>query len=231
MDISSEKEGEIEILTERERTSTPVSKNYQENYRIVLEISHSSTGAIADEEEYFDISADSLESNCKRMKLDSSRESLGLEDFHNSSVESPHSAMTESQESTNVQENRYERDADDNSGVFIVESHKPPSTESITSTVIADFLDQVREEDASSYFVTPPGPLKKVIPQPISPLNDLEAIEKISVDSEKRNNYGHSQYQSFQFRQPGKVVRPMTVALSQSAPRLDCGYRRVGYGR
>ena len=123
VDISSEEESEIEIITERERTSTSVPKNYQENYRIVLEISHSSTGALADEEEYFDISADSLESNCKRMKLDSSLESFSPEDRHNLSVESPHSAMIESPESPDILENSNEHNADDNSGVFIVESH------------------------------------------------------------------------------------------------------------
>ena len=101
------------------------------------------------------ISLDSLEFNCKRMKLDSSLESLSPENRHYSSVESLHSAMIESPENPNELENRNESDADDNSGVFIVESHETPSTESIKSIVIADFLDQVREKEASSYFVTP----------------------------------------------------------------------------
>ena len=61
IDISSEEEEE-EI--ERERTPTPVPRKLQPNYRVVLEISHSSVDAIADEEKYFDNSADSLESNC-----------------------------------------------------------------------------------------------------------------------------------------------------------------------
>ena len=76
VDISCEEEGAIKIMTEREKTSTPVPKIYQENYRIVLEISHSSTEALANEEENFNNSADSLDSNCKRMELDSSLESL-----------------------------------------------------------------------------------------------------------------------------------------------------------
>ena len=70
MDISSAEEVEnMEVMKERERTSTHVPRNYLENYSIVLEISHSTTGALADEEEFFDISADSLESNCKRMRI------------------------------------------------------------------------------------------------------------------------------------------------------------------
>ena len=128
VDISSAEEEEgTEVMTERERTSTPVPKKYQENYRIVLDISHSSTGALADEEEYFDISADSLKNNCKRMRLDSSLESLNPEDYHNSPVESFHSAMIESPESQDVLEDSSERDAENNSGVFIVESHEPPA--------------------------------------------------------------------------------------------------------
>ena len=75
-------------MTEKETTSTTVPRTYQENYMIVLELFHSSTEALADEEEYFDISADSLESNCKRMKLDSCFESLSPGNRHNSSVES-----------------------------------------------------------------------------------------------------------------------------------------------
>ena len=46
-----EEEEETEVMTEREMTSTTVSRNYQENYRIVLEVSHFSTGALVDEEE------------------------------------------------------------------------------------------------------------------------------------------------------------------------------------
>ena len=214
VDISSAKEEEeIEIMTERERTSTPVPKNYQENSRIVLEISHSSTGASADEEENFDISADSLESNCKRVRLDSSLESLGPEDYHKSSDESPHSTMIERPESPDVLENKSRRDADDNLGVFLVESHEPPSTESKTSAVIADFLDQVREDDVSSYFVTPPGPLKKVNVQPISTLHDLEKREY--KDAATLMLYS-------QLRIPGRATISTRAALSQPAPGLAC---------
>ena len=210
VDISSEEDGK-KIMTEKERTSTPVPKNYQENYRIILEMSQSSTGALADEEEYFDISADSLESNCKRMKLDSSLESLSPENRHNSSVESLHSAMIESPESPDELGNSNESDADDNSGVSIVESHKPPSAESITSTVKVDFLEQVREEDASSYFVTPPGPLKKVNVQPISPLNDLQ---------KRTCTIATTLMIASQARTPGCVNFPTRAALSQPAPVL-----------
>ena len=209
-------------MTERETTSTTVPRTYQENYMIVLELFHSSTEALADEEEYFDISADSLESNCKRMKLDSCFESLSPGNRHNSSVESPHSAMAESPENPDELENSNERDADDNSWVFIVESIKPPSTESITSTVIADFLEQVREEDASSYFGIPPGPLKKVNVQLISPLNDLE---------KRTCTVATTPMIASQPRTPGCVNFLTRAALSQPAPGLACGCRPLKIGR
>ena len=152
------------------------------------------------------------------MKVDSSLESLSPEDCHNSSVESPHSAMIENPYSPDVLENSNERDADDNSGVFIVESHKPHSTDSITSTVIAEFLDQVREEDSSSYLVTPPGLLKKAI----SPLNDLEKRTYRDATTPMLVS---------QPRTPGSANFPTRAALSQPAPGLACGCRRLRIGR
>ena len=159
------------------------------------------------------------------MRLDSSLESLSPEDYHNSSVESPHSAMIrspESPESPDVLEVSSERDADDNSGVFIVESHQPHSTESITSAVIADFLDQVREDDASAYFVTPSRPLKKVNVQPVSPLNDLEKREYKDAATPMLVS---------QLRIPGRANFPTRAALSQPAPGLACGCQRLRLGR
>ena len=69
------------------RTSTPLPKPQQMNYRVVLDISHLSTGAVAFEEEYFDLCADSLENKCKRLRLNSSFESLGADELANSEVE------------------------------------------------------------------------------------------------------------------------------------------------
>ena len=64
IDISSASEDEGMAS---ERASTPLPKPQHMNYRVVLEISHSSAGAVADEEEYFHISAESLKNNCKRI--------------------------------------------------------------------------------------------------------------------------------------------------------------------
>ena len=72
IDISSSQDEE-EFL---ERSSTPLSRKYIPSYMIVLEMSHSSAEATADEEECFDISTDSLESSCKRMRLNSSLDTL-----------------------------------------------------------------------------------------------------------------------------------------------------------
>ena len=64
-----------------ERSSTPLPKPQHMNYRVVLEISHLSAGAVANEEESFDLSAESLENNCKRMRLNSRFESLNEEEL------------------------------------------------------------------------------------------------------------------------------------------------------
>ena len=72
IDISSESEEESII----ERASTPLPRSFQPNFRVQLDVSNSSAEAVADQEVYFDISADSLETNCKRKRLDSTFESL-----------------------------------------------------------------------------------------------------------------------------------------------------------
>ena len=108
-----------------------------------------------------------------------------------------------------------------NSEVFIVEGHKRTSTQSVTSEVIADYLEQVANEDADSYYVTPPGPLKKINTKAVSPLNDLEqrsAVKASMTNSGMKNSYGRFPSHSFQARLPGYAARPRTVAPSQSAP-------------
>ena len=222
---SSEEEGEIE------RASTPLPRDSQVNPRIIIEIPHSSAEATADDEEYLDLSLDSLETDCKRMKLSDSYTSF-------ESVESreyPHStdseeAPADSPESPDEQE-KGEDNNSLNSGVFVVEGHYAHSSKSVTSANVADYLEHVVREDASSFFVTPPGPLRRVNLRPISPLNDLEEKGTAATSSKRNNNYEQFQHQPFQFCQLGRAFRPLTVALSQSAPGLGCGCRRVGYGR
>ena len=59
-----------------ERSSTPLPREAIPNYRVILKNSLSSAEAVADEEEYFDVSADSLEASYKRIKLSSSLSSI-----------------------------------------------------------------------------------------------------------------------------------------------------------
>ena len=60
-----------------------------------------------------------------------------------------------------------------NSEIFVVEGHPAPK-EAVLSSQVLQYLKQVAQEDSNSYFVTSPGPLKKVCLQTTSPLNDLE---------------------------------------------------------
>ena len=226
IDISSESQND----ERSERASTPLPKDTFPNIRVIQEISHSSVEANADLEEDLNSSLDSIDMDCKRLKLDNSFETVESGEYPNSprkyedgeKIESP-----ESPEECNTIDTT-------NSGVFIVESHKQTSFQSIDSAIITEYLEQIANEDADSYFVTPPGPLKRINTFSASPLNDLEERREVSVPPEKpevKNSYGRYPSQPFQVRLPGYAARLMTVALSQSAPGLDCGCRRVGYGR
>ena len=68
VDISSSSEEEGEIT----RSSTPLPKNNEKYPKIIVEILNSSAEATADEEEFLDLSLNSLETECKRMKLSES---------------------------------------------------------------------------------------------------------------------------------------------------------------
>ena len=127
----------------QERASTPLPRESISNYRIVLNTSLSPTEAVADEEEYFEISADSLEADCKRMRLNSTLESLESGELASNSLKSNYSSVKESPE------NPDEDDSKPNSGVFVVEGHCALSPKSITSAVIPDYLEHAAREDAS----------------------------------------------------------------------------------
>ena len=145
IDISSESEEETVI----ERASTPFPRNSQTNFRIILEIANSSAEAIADEEEYFDISADFLQMNCKRVRLNSTLESLESGELRSTSPGTTHNEIKESPESPD------ELTEDEEDG-FVVENHRVPNPQSKTSCMIAEYLEQVhREEDGASLFEAP----------------------------------------------------------------------------
>ena len=86
-DISSSSEDE----DVQERASTPLPRESISNYRIVLNTILSPTESVADEEEYFDISADSLDADCKRMLLNSTLESLESGELASNSPKSNYS--------------------------------------------------------------------------------------------------------------------------------------------
>ena len=223
IDISSASEDETEAS---ERSSTPLPSGSLPNIRVILNVSNSSARAVADEEEYFDVSADSLEADCKRMRLSSSLESLESGELNSASPKSKYSSMKESPDSPDVQE---EDDNKSNSEVFVVESHKLPSPQSITSCIINDYLEEVhREKDNVSFFETPPGTPKKIVRKPISPLNDLEKTHNSSTVSSPKTG---PPMLTLAPRLPGRASFPRGVALSQPAPGLGCQCRRVGIGR
>ena len=114
-----------------------------------------------------------------------------------------------------------------NSEIFVEEEHAAPQ-ESVTSSRLLEYLEQAEQENSNSYFVTPPGSLRKINFQPICPLNDLEERRC----SARTTTTGVIAPQlSFQPRQLDRGVRPTSVVLSKPAPGLGCCSKRLGIGR
>ena len=105
------------------------------------------------------------------------------------------------------------------SDVFIVEEEPSNHEESITSSRVLEYLEQVRQEDSTSYFETPPGTSKKMIFLHASPVNDLEEPREPDVTTAPRTE---SSSMTLLPRLPGRGVFPRGVALSQPAPGLGC---------
>ena len=187
---------------------------------MILEISQSSAEAVADEEEYFAISPDSLESDCKRMRLNSSLDSLEPELYaqQEDTVKSQEEELPDSPESP---------DESLNSEVFIVEE---PATheKSVTGSKVAEYLEKAQKEDYFSYFNTPAGPLRRIIFLPISPLNDLEGERNYAGPSVPNV---HVPQLSLLPRQPDRGVLPTRGVLSQAAPVLGRNCRGIATGR
>ena len=116
VDVSSESESE----EKSERASTPLPKDAFPNIRVILEISHSSIEANADLEEVLNSSLESIDMDCKRLKLDNSFETVESGEFTNSHGNYEDGEIIESLESTD------ECNTSDitNSGICIVESHR-----------------------------------------------------------------------------------------------------------
>ena len=145
-----------------ERSSTPLSREAIPNYRVILETSLSSAEAVADDEEYFDVSADSLEASYKRIKLNSSLAST------DSNSHPQQEGNDEAQTSEEIPDSPENPDESMSLVVFVVEE-AISNEESISSSKVEEYLEKVHQEDSSSYFITPsgtPGRLTSVLQAP-----------------------------------------------------------------
>ena len=212
IDISSSSEEEGEIT----RASTPLPRDSKEYPRTVVEILNSSAEATADEEEFLDLSLNSMETECKRMKLSESYTSFETV----KSVQYPHSESSE-KIIADSPENPYESIASD---IFVVEA-SANDEKSITSSKVTEYLEK---EDSSSYFNTPPGTPRKTSFRTTSPLNDLEERRSINVTAELGMRLPTLMPMP---RHPGNNVLPRSAALSQPDPGLGCTCRRIAIGR
>ena len=130
-----------------ERASTLLPLEIIPSYRVILQVSHSSAEATADEEECFDISTDSLESSCKNLRLNCSLELIEPETY------APRQNPTERQ-NEDVPDSPESPDESMCSDVFAVEE-SPDNAESITSSRVEEYLEMVQQKDSASYFITP----------------------------------------------------------------------------
>ena len=206
-DISSSEDEEGTL----ERPSTPLPREIIPSYRVILQVSHSSAEATADEEECFDISTDSLESSCKKLSLNSSLESVEPETY------APRQNPT-GRQNEDLPDSPESPDKSMCSDIFVVEE-SPDNAESITSSRVAEYLGMVQQEDSASYFITPPGTPRKISFNPASPQNDLQ--EKSSIGGSEDLETRLPPW-TFMRRQPGRSAFPRGVAVSQPAPGLDC---------
>ena len=173
---TSEDEGDF-----GERSSNPLPREEMPNYRVILGNSLSPAEAVADEEEYFDVSADSLEASYQRIKLNSSLSSI------DSNSPPQQGENDEAQTNEEIPDSPESPDESMSSDVFVVEE-AICNGGSISSCKVAEYLEKVHQEDSSSYFVTPLGTPRKINFAPASPLNDLEVRRSFddSEDNETR---------------------------------------------
>ena len=154
------------------------------------------------------------------MKLNLSLETLELE-FHN------HEACPKKRQDEGLPDSPESPDESMLSDVFVVKE-ATNEEKSISISRVAEYLEQIQQEDHSSYFITPPGTPRKIGFQPTSPLSDLEKQRK--QDDPATPGWEFPPV-TFGLRLPGSSVFPRGVALSQPAPGLGCSCRRVAIGR
>ena len=68
--------------------------------------------------------------------------------------------------------------------MVIFERHRPVETQSKKTATIASYSEQVAQQDTEAYFVTPPGPIKRINIHGASPLNDLEEARIMTGDTQ-----------------------------------------------
>ena len=136
IDISSSSEEEEGEIT---RSSTPMPENNGKYPKIIVEILNSSAEATADEEEFLDLSLNSLETECKRMKLSESYTSF-------ETVESGQYPQSESEEE--IADSPESPDPSLNPDMFVVEKPCEEEMSSMTSSKVAEFIRQATEDDA-----------------------------------------------------------------------------------
>ena len=169
-----------------------------------------------------DSSMEVVQENCKRMKLDSEEASL-ISLLTNKEFLPSNPASSSSQ-----------------SG-FIIRGQEPTSSDYYEEEEIVldtrDLLEKNRDDlEPVEFFITPPGPLRRVTLRENNSLNELTYPRRVDPSQTREITTNRFSPQTWKDSSPfcatqSRHVRPMTVALSQSAPELACSCRRIQFGR
>ena len=200
--------------------NTPVPKTKGTRRKQTLNLSSTSLKVKISDDDGLDSSIEVIQENYKRMKLESYKNS-----FISLLSEEAYPPPPSKPESPSSQSGSVVEGQGTNSSDYYEE-------ESVIDTGLAAKEDS-NKENHSPYFITPPGPLKQLEIRVNSSLNDLISPQvSLSPRRSQREVIQQVYRQLSPARQPfTRQFRPMTVALSQSAPGVACSCRRIQFGR
>ena len=106
----------------------------------------------------------------------------------------------------------------------------------VKNELYENIQEKMAQEDAELFFESPSGRLRQIGQFVRKSLNDLEEVRGSSFMPQSRNNADDSNVYGLDYPFPKAVTtnrtkRPITVALSQPAPELDCRCCRICIGK
>ena len=197
--------------------STPVPKTKGTRRKQTLNLPSASLEEKISDDDELESSIEMIQEKYKRMRLESDKNSfislLSEKGYPQSNPESPSSQSGFMEEGQGTNSSDYEEGSVMDTGLAARENSN--------------------KENHSPYFISPPGPLKQLEVRVKSSLNDLISPQ---VSMSPQRSQREAVYQAYKQSSPAcqpfaRQFRPMTVALSHSAPGLACYCRKTQFGR